>query len=227
MTGALTVVDTVLVGIILISAIISLVRGFLKEALSLITWIAAFFIAKTFSTPFSQILEPVFEAEKVRYGFSFGILFALTLLVGGVINFLISKIVSVTGLGVADRILGTVFGFARGVILITVAVFILRGTPVANQDGWQQSQLLPHIELLADWSEEHLPELSDSLDIQQSLDKLSELESMRSAGGSMSEVDSDQIRELKASKDSLSPEQLEQLKKLRQQYLDEQTPHEE
>ena len=159
----LTLVDTLLIGILSVSAVMSLVRGFFKEALSLVTWVAAFFLAKHFALPLSIELEPLIQSATARYGAAFVILFGLTLLVGGVINTLISKVVQLAGFGVADRILGTVFGVARGVILITVGVLVLGKTPMRQADFWQRSTLLPHFQLIATWSEKVFPELSEQL----------------------------------------------------------------
>jgi membrane protein required for colicin V production len=163
MNVELTGVDLALIGILSFSAIVSLLRGFFKEALSLVTWIAAFFLAKSFAPSLSVELEAFIQSPAARYGAAFAILFGLTLLIGGVINSLISKVIHIAGLGIADRILGTVFGVARGIILITVGVLILGKTPVTQADLWQQSSLLPHFQLLATWSEKVLPELSRQL----------------------------------------------------------------
>jgi len=83
---------------------------------------------------------------------SYAILFVGTLVVAGVLAKLAGLLVKVTGLTVLDRVLGTVFGFARGVILVLVAVFVLRQLAPPGDLQWlHQSQLMPHLDMLAYW----------------------------------------------------------------------------
>ena len=80
------------------------------------------------------------------------ILFVVTLLVGALINFLIGELIRVTGLSGTDRFLGMVFGAARGALLVVVLVGLLSLAPVQEDVWWQQSVLLPHFLMVADWS---------------------------------------------------------------------------
>jgi len=91
-------VDLIIIVIIVISALISLVRGFVKESISLASWLFAGFIAFIYFTPLADLLEPYIESPTIRTGSSFAILFVSSLIVGAIINFMVSQLVSKTGL---------------------------------------------------------------------------------------------------------------------------------
>lgn len=148
----LTWVDWAIIAIIVISCLISLKRGFVKEALSLVTWIVAGVVAWMFGGALSQHLTDFIEMPSARIIAGCAILFVATLLVGALVNFLISELVRVTGLSGTDRFLGMVFGGARGALLVVVLVGLLSLAPVQQDPWWQQSSLIPHFLLVADWS---------------------------------------------------------------------------
>ncbi|MFJ4144817.1 CvpA family protein [Pseudomonas sp. NPDC089734] len=147
-----TPVDWAILGIVAISALISIKRGFVKEALSLLTWIIAGVVAWMFGAGLSQYLVNYIETPSARVIASCIILFVATLLVGAMVNFLIGELIRVTGLSGTDRFLGMVFGAARGGLLVVVAVGLLSLGPVQQDQWWQQSRLLPQFLMVADWS---------------------------------------------------------------------------
>lgn len=149
---AFTWVDWAIIAIIAISSLISLKRGFVKEALSLVTWIVAGVVAWMFGGALSQHLTDFIEMPSARVIAGCAILFVATLLVGALVNFLISELVRVTGLSGTDRFLGMVFGGARGALLVVVLTGLLSLAPVQQDPWWQQSSLLPHFLMVADWS---------------------------------------------------------------------------
>jgi membrane protein required for colicin V production len=149
---AFTWVDWAIIAIIAVSSLISLSRGFVKEALSLVTWIIAGVVAWMFGGALSQHLGAYIETPSARVIAACVLLFVLTLLVGALINYLIGELIRVTGLSGTDRFLGMVFGAARGALLVVVAVGLLSLGPVQQDAWWQQSALLPHFLLVADWS---------------------------------------------------------------------------
>lgn len=145
-------VDALILGVIAISALISLSRGFIKEALSLVTWIVAGVIAWMFGGSLAHHFEPYIETPSVRIIAACTLLFVVTLLIGALVNFLLAQLVRATGLTGTDRLLGVVFGAARGLLLIVVLVGLLSLAPVQHDSWWQQSTLIPHFLLIADWS---------------------------------------------------------------------------
>ena len=155
--------DWLIIIIIGISTLISLQRGFIKEALSLVVWITAFVVARTFSFNLAEILAEYIELYSVRVAAAFAILFAATLIVGALLNHLIAAMVRATGLSGTDRVLGMVFGLARGGLLIVVAVALLKHTPLAQDPWWSGSYLVPRFLLLEEWSFNFFRELADYL----------------------------------------------------------------
>ncbi|MFZ3183554.1 MAG: CvpA family protein [Pseudomonas sp.] len=149
---ALTWVDWAIIAIIVISCLISLKRGFVKEALSLVTWIIAGVVAWMFGGALAQHLTDFIEMPSARIIAGCAILFVATLLMGALVNFLISELVRVTGLSGTDRFLGMVFGGARGALLVVVLTGLLSLAPVQQDPWWQQSSLIPHFLIVADWS---------------------------------------------------------------------------
>ena len=147
-----TWVDWAIVATIAISALISLKRGFVKEALSLCTWIIAGVVAWMFGGSLSQYLAGYIETPSARVIVGCTIMFVATLLVGAMINFLIGELIRVTGLSGTDRFLGMAFGAARGALLVVVAVGLLSLGPVQQDSWWQESRLVPQFLLVADWS---------------------------------------------------------------------------
>ena len=142
-------VDWIIVGVLAVSTLISLRRGFVKEALSLLTWVAAILVARLFASQFTFVLAPYIETESLRLGAAYLILFIVTLMVGGMVNYMVSELVKVTGLSGLDRILGMAFGFVRGGIIVLVFVAILHYVLPVQEDNWyQQSRLIPEVVVL-------------------------------------------------------------------------------
>lgn len=144
--------DWGIIAIIVLSGLISLKRGFIKEALSLLIWVLAFVIARMFSANMSTLLVDYIDVATVRYAAAFAILFAATLVVGALVNYLISTLVRITGLSGTDRALGIVFGLARGGLLVVVAVALIKNTPLTESLWWAQSSLIPEFLMLEQWS---------------------------------------------------------------------------
>ncbi len=149
---AFTWVDWAIVAIIGVSALISIKRGFVKEALSLVVWIVAGVVAWLFGGAVAQHLTNFIDIPSARVIAACALLFVATLLVGGLISFLIGELIRVTGLSGTDRFLGMFFGAARGALLVVVLVGLLSLAPVQQDIWWQQSTLLPHFLMVADWS---------------------------------------------------------------------------
>lgn len=150
-------IDYVILGVIGLSTIISLVRGFVREALSLVVWVFAFWVAWTFFRELADHLG-VFSVPSVRLGVAFAILFIATLIVGALVNYLIGQLVDKTGLSGTDRLIGMLFGAARGALLIAVLVLLAGLTPFPEDPWWQESRLLGHFQELATWLKGLLPE---------------------------------------------------------------------
>jgi len=150
-------VDYVIIGIIALSAVISVVRGFVREVLSLLSWVLAFWVALTYSPHLASMLSDYIATPSIRTFASFAALFVITLILSALVNHLIASVVDKTGLSGTDRMLGIVFGIARGVTIVTLIVLLASTTPMINDPWWQNSVLLQHIEPLAVWAKQWLP----------------------------------------------------------------------
>ena len=118
--------DWIVVGLVVLSTVASLWRGFAREALSLAGWVAAFVIANLYAPQLSSLLIGQIDNATARYVAAFMMLFVATLLVTGVVNMLVKQFIRATGLGTLDRLLGTVFGLARGLLVVLVLVYVAR-----------------------------------------------------------------------------------------------------
>lgn len=144
--------DWVLLAIVLISALISLKRGFIKESLSLLIWFAAFVIALVFHYQAGVLLEPYIESPSLRKSAAVLLLFIASLLLGSLLLFIIHKLIAATGLSGLDRLLGVIFGALRGVVLVVLLLMLAQLIlPVTQEQWWQRSVLVPHFILLEDW----------------------------------------------------------------------------
>jgi len=148
--------DWVIIALLVISTLMSLRRGFFKEALSLGTWIAAFVVARQFHSPMDQLLETQIVDSLMRSIAAFAALFVGTLLVGAALGFFLSALIDATGLSSTDRVLGMVFGFARGALIVTVVIGLLNLTPLVNDSWYTKASLVPHFETVAQWALEQL-----------------------------------------------------------------------
>ncbi|EKO3626127.1 MULTISPECIES: CvpA family protein [Vibrio] len=155
--------DIVILSVIGLSALISLLRGFAKEALSLVIWFAAFYIASEYYAKLAVYFSNI-KDEMFRNGSAIAVLFIATLIVGAMVNYVISQLVDKTGLSGTDRILGVVFGALRGVLIVAAALFFMDAfTASPNAEWWKGSQLVPEFSRLIAPFFEHLQATSSFL----------------------------------------------------------------
>lgn len=133
--------DLVFLGVVAISVIISLVRGFVREVISVVVWIGATWIAVSYSASLAAQIEPWIDSPTVRLIAAFAALFIVTLLVGAIINYAFTLLVKKTGLTGTDRALGVVFGGLRGALIIALIVLAAGLTSITAESWWRQSAL--------------------------------------------------------------------------------------
>lgn len=144
-------IDFSILGIIVLSTLISLIRGFVKEAISLVVWFCAFIIANQFYPDLASLLTSISD-PMFRNGAAIAILFVATLIAGAIINFAIGKMVQATGLSGTDRVLGAVFGALRGVLIVSAILFFMDTfTAAANAEWWGNSLLIPEFAIIIEW----------------------------------------------------------------------------
>lgn len=157
-------VDFVIVGIIALSAVISLVRGFVREAVSLAGWIVAVWLSITYMDVVALYLQPYIAVPSLRMAAAFATVFIGVLVASGFVVFIIGVVIDKTDMSGTDRVLGVVFGLARGVAIVGVVVALAGLTPVPQDPWWRQSVTLPHFERLVLEVRGALPaEISDQM----------------------------------------------------------------
>lgn len=150
-------IDYVILGLIGVSAVIGLMRGFVREVFSVATWILAIWVGLTFSRGFSAYLEAMISLPSARMAAAFAILFILALILGSMVGYLLGQLVSQSGLTGSDRFVGLIFGIARGMLVVGVLVLLAGLTPIPEDPWWRESQLIEPFQTLAVWLRDKIP----------------------------------------------------------------------
>ncbi len=150
-------IDYTIIALILISSVIGLLRGFIREAFSLVIWVIAIWVGLTFSREFSSFLEDLMSIPSARIATAFAILFFVTLILGALISYLLGELVKKTGLTGSDRFAGMIFGIARGLVVVAIIVMLAGLTPLPEDSWWKESALIPPFQSLAIWLRDHIP----------------------------------------------------------------------
>lgn len=157
----MTTIDWAVIAIIVVSAIISLLRGFVKEALSLASWIAALAIARLFTGKLAYLMTDLIESPNWRLAAAFAILFVSSLIVGAMINHLLSEVIRMAGLSGTDRLLGVVFGVIRGIIVVVAILAIMR--LFALDSLWEDAFFAEYFDPLIQWTGQSITKASDTI----------------------------------------------------------------
>ncbi len=155
----MTLFDYVVIGIFVLSVALSVIRGLVKEILSLANWITAFYVANHYG-PALIVYVPAVEglSEPMKMLAGCAAAFVGSMVVGGIFTWLIGKIISAAGLSFADRGLGGAFGAARGVVIVLTLVTAAGLTSLPKQDFWRHAMLSPFAENAVRTVKPHLPD---------------------------------------------------------------------
>jgi membrane protein required for colicin V production len=133
------VLDWIFVAVLVISLLVGAWRGLVYELLSLANWIAAFVLAQWFAPDVAHYLPLANASEVVRYAAGFVVVFIVALFAGGLIAFLVRKLIAAVGLRPVDRVLGAAFGLVRGAVVLLALTVVAGMTPVVKSSWWQES----------------------------------------------------------------------------------------
>ncbi|EDY87607.1 CvpA family protein [gamma proteobacterium HTCC5015] len=150
-------VDVAIVVVIVLSLAIALFRGFVKEAISLASWVAASWISLHFAPKLAPLWPEAIAGDWLRQGLALIVLFIATMIVGGLVSFIVTSLVEKTGLSHTDRALGGLFGLIRGVVIVCALVLFGAFVELTRADWWQQAVLLPYFQALSEWVISLLP----------------------------------------------------------------------
>lgn len=149
--------DYIILVVLALSVLIGLFRGLVSEVLSLLTWVAAFWVAWMFGPLLAAQFDHAISLPSGRYILGYSLCFVGVLVLGALLRFVIGKLIESSGLSGTDRLLGMLFGFARGVLLVSLLVFMVGFTGFTRDPWWQQSMLLPQFRQVATWLDQQVP----------------------------------------------------------------------
>jgi membrane protein required for colicin V production len=141
--------DYVVIGAVLISAVVGAMRGFMREAVALVTWIIALFFAWHFSDLIEPHLGGLLAGSTVKPWAARIIIVVIILLIGAAVGSLLGRFVRLSMFSAMDRFLGLVFGLLRGAVLLGVFVILAQLLRLDGEHWWLQSRLIPYGESVA------------------------------------------------------------------------------
>ena len=162
--NSLVNIDTFFIFIILASVFIGFLKGFIKEIISISALLLAAWVSTNFGSYFGSYFAPWINdpAGQLWAGFLFS--FIGVIILGMIVARILSKIFRLSISAKIDRILGALFGFCRGAILLAVVVLGGQLTNAVEKEWWVNSQYIPYAKLLADKLVEHTPRNLEFID---------------------------------------------------------------
>jgi membrane protein required for colicin V production len=136
----LTWVDLSLLGVLLLSLVLGLWRGFVLEVLALAGWVVAYFAAQWLTPTWSRHVPAGEPGSSLNHAATFAIAFIAVLVAWGLASRVLRMLINATPLRGADRVLGAAFGLARGVLLLMALATVVALTPAATSPEWHRSQ---------------------------------------------------------------------------------------
>jgi membrane protein required for colicin V production len=145
------IADILIVLVVVISVIVGFVRGFVKEAISIASLLIAIWAALYFGARVGAVSANWFSSQELQLWFGRILVFIVVLTIGGLVGWGISKLVRLSILSGTDRVLGILFGFCRGALIIGVVVLGGQYAGFGDSAWWKDSLLMPYGEFVADW----------------------------------------------------------------------------
>ena len=137
---ALSAVDWILLAVLGLSLLLGMWRGIVQEVLSLAGWVAAFYVSQMYAPAAAAWLPMEGSSQMLRYAAGFVVVFVAVLVGTVLVSALIKKLISAVGLGPLDRLLGSLFGLMRGVVILLAVTVFVGMTPMRETEAWKQAQ---------------------------------------------------------------------------------------
>ncbi len=131
-----TLLDAILVAIMLVSALLAMVRGFSREVLSIVSWVAAAAAAFFFYKPLTPYAAQYISSNTIAMAASAAAIFVVTLIIVSFITLKIADFIIDSRVGALDRVMGFLFGAVRGLLLVVVAMLFFNWLAPENQPQW-------------------------------------------------------------------------------------------
>ena len=145
------IADILIALVIVVSVVVGFVRGFVKEAISIAALLIAIWAALYLGPQVGKMSESWLSSSELQIWFGRILVFVVVLTIGGLLGWGISKLVRLSILSGTDRVLGMIFGFSRGALLVGVVIIGGQYSGFDNDDWWDDSVLIPYGEYVAEW----------------------------------------------------------------------------
>jgi membrane protein required for colicin V production len=132
--------DWILLGVLFVSMVVGFWRGLVYEVLSLAGWVAAFYVSQMYAPMAAAWLPMEGSSQMLRYAAGFVVVFVAVLVATVLVSFVVKKLISAVGLGPLDRLLGSLFGLMRGVVILLAVTVLVGMTPMRETLAWKQAQ---------------------------------------------------------------------------------------
>jgi len=152
-------IDYIILTVVGLSVLTGLFRGFVKELIALCVWVLAIWLGFTYMHSLDPWLKPYIDDDSVRVAVGFIIILLSTLLMGAIVNAVLSFVLHRTGLSGTDRLLGMVFGFVRGIFIVALVIMLLNMTSMAKKEDFtNKSVLYSEFNPLVNWISSFMPD---------------------------------------------------------------------
>ncbi|MDF1653722.1 MAG: CvpA family protein [Coxiellaceae bacterium] len=159
MIDQMTIADICIVIVVGFSVLISFLRGFVREAISLAVWVIAILLGLKYSKGLGAIfLSGAIDSPDIRFIVMFLVIFIAVMIVGMIISALLRSLIDKTGLSLFDRLFGVLFGFARGVLVVSMALMFIGMSSWKSQPWVTQSYLIERMQPLVKWLDSYVPD---------------------------------------------------------------------
>jgi membrane protein required for colicin V production len=135
----MTWLDYAVVGVFALSLVFGVWRGLVREVLSILGWIIAFLAANLLAGPLGPAMPQAIPSPELRVAAAYVAVFVVSLIATALLGLLLSKILKATGLGGVDRMLGALFGAARGLLIVLAAALLAGLSSAPRQPFWRDS----------------------------------------------------------------------------------------
>ncbi len=145
----MTPFDYAVLAVVIVSVLVSLFRGAVREVMSIVSWIAAFTIALHYAPLLAKMLPLATTHTWLRLFIAFVAIMIVSLLLFALLTLAISRLLRGAGLAPWDRALGVLFGLARALIILIALVLIAELTPLPREAAWRNAMFRPPLEAMA------------------------------------------------------------------------------
>ncbi len=153
----MSVVDIFIIVTIVISLLIGLFRGFIREILSLFSWLGALWLGYAYATLGASYLEPYITQPPLRVVVAFAAIFVAALIVFSIISYLLYRLLSIAGVSGVDRSLGMLFGLIRGFVIVSLLILAATFMDFTSQPWWKDALLVQYFNPVTDLIRSLLP----------------------------------------------------------------------